>query len=39
VVLRLEKKNLEKILSFEELKCSKVERIKLEFEERTCMED
>jgi hypothetical protein len=35
VVLSLERKHLEKFLSFEELKCSKVERKKLKFEERT----
>jgi hypothetical protein len=33
VVLSLERKHLEKFLSFEELKCSKVERRKLKFEE------
>jgi hypothetical protein len=39
VVLSLERKHLEKILSFEEFKRSKVERRKLKFEERTSMED
>jgi hypothetical protein len=35
VVLSLERKHLENFLCFEELKCSKVERRKLKFEERT----
>jgi hypothetical protein len=39
VVLSLERKHLEKFLSFEELKHSKVERRKLKFEERTSTED
>jgi hypothetical protein len=39
VVLSLERKHLEKFLSFEELKCSKVKRRKLKFEERTSTED
>jgi hypothetical protein len=39
VVLSLERKYLEKILSFEELKCLKVERRKLNFEGRTSMDD
>jgi hypothetical protein len=39
VVLSLERRHLEKILSFEELKCSKVECRKLKFEGRTSTED
>jgi hypothetical protein len=39
VVLSLERKHLEKFLSFEELKRSKVKRRKLKFEERTSTED
>ena len=39
VVLILERKHLEKFLSFEELKRLKVEHRKLKFEERTSTED
>jgi hypothetical protein len=39
VVLSLERKHLEKFLSFEELKHSKVKHRKLKFEGRTSMED
>jgi hypothetical protein len=39
VVLSLERKHLEKFLSFEELKRSKVKHRKLKFEKETSTED
>lgn len=39
MVLSLQRKHLEKFISFEELKHSKVERRKLKFKERTSTED